>query len=188
MLQLTRVVRGDLKAAPVAPTVTLSFEDRRRSRLLVRLDDGQEAALMLPRGTVLREGDLLAGQGQGQGEEEGGPPMVRVRAAAETLSVARTAEPLLLSRGAYHLGNRHVPLQIGPGRLAYQHDHVLDDLARALGLQVTTESAPFEPEAGGYPHQGSAHHHGEGHGHSHSHSHSHSPLPQAGEGNRGGAR
>ncbi|MEO5767801.1 MAG: hypothetical protein ABIS92_05575, partial [Polyangia bacterium] len=110
MLQLTRVVRGDLKAAPVAPTVTLSFEDRRRSRLLVRLDDGQEAALMLPRGTVLREGDLLAGQGQGQGEEEGGPPMVRVRAAAETLSVARTAEPLLLSRGAYHLGNRHVPL------------------------------------------------------------------------------
>jgi urease accessory protein len=119
---------------------------------LVRLDDGAEAALMLPRGTVLREGDRLV-------PEEGGA-LVQVRAAAETLSVARTSEALLLSRGAYHLGNRHVPLQIGPGWLAYQHDHVLDDLARALGLVVTTESAPFEPEAGGYRTRGSEHRHG----------------------------
>ncbi len=198
MLRLTKVLRGNetpamagksatiaTSATPATPAtpemsatsaetarlVTLSFEDRRRSRLLVRLDDGSEAALMLPRGTVLREGDRLVA-------DEGGPT-VQVRAAAETLSVARTPDALLLSRGAYHLGNRHVPLQIGPGWLAYQHDHVLDDLARALGLAVTTESAPFEPEAGGYRHQGSERHHetnstGDvGHDHDHDHRHDH---------------
>lgn len=164
MLHLTEVVDA---ASPVEATLTLSFEDRRRSRLLVRLDDGREAALMLPRGTVLREGDLLRSPGE--------PPLlVRVRAAAETLSVARTADPLLLSRGAYHLGNRHVPLQIGPGWLAYQHDHVLDELARSLGLVVATESTAFEPEAGGYRHAGSAHSEAHSHAHSHSHSQTHS--------------
>jgi urease accessory protein len=152
-------------SAGAARLVTLSFEDRRRSRLLIRLDDGGEAALMLPRGTVLREGDRLVA-------DEGGPT-VQVRAAAETLSVARTSDASLLSRGAYHLGNRHVPLQIGPGWLAYQHDHVLDDLARALGLAVTTESAPFEPEAGGYRHQGSERHHDHDHDHDHNHAGAH---------------
>jgi urease accessory protein len=143
-------------------TLTLSFEDRRRSRLLVRLDDLTEAALMLPRGTVLRAGDLLA-------STDGEAVVVRVKAAAETLSVARTADALLLARGAYHLGNRHVPLQIGVGWLAYQHDHVLDELARALGLAVTTEEGPFEPEAGGYRHQGSELHGAEGQGHDRGH-------------------
>lgn len=145
------------------PTLTLSFEDRRRSRLLVRLDDLTEAALMLPRGTVLRAGDLLA-------STDGAAVVVLVKAAAETLSVARTADALLLARGAYHLGNRHVPLQIGVGWLAYQHDYVLDELARALGLAVTTEAGPFEPEAGGYRHRGSDHHH-----HHHDH-HDHHDL------------
>jgi urease accessory protein len=143
-------------------TLTLSFEDRRRSRLLVRLDDLTEAALMLPRGTVLRAGDLLA-------STDGAAVVVLVQAAAETLSVARTADALLLARGAYHLGNRHVPLQIGVGWLAYQHDHVLDELARALGLIVTTETGPFEPEAGGYRHQGSELHGPESHRHDHEH-------------------
>ena len=153
-------------ATPVATTsVTLSFEDRRRSRLLVRLGDGREAALMLPRGTVLRDGDLLrADTGL----------IVVVRAAAETLSVARTSDPHRLTRAAYHLGNRHVPLQIGPGWLAFGHDHVLDGLVRELGLEVTTEVVPFEPEAGGYRHRGSAHAtatHGHAEGQSNSHDH-----------------
>lgn len=164
MLQLTQVI--DHPGTGDGPRiVTLTFEDRRRSRLLVRLSDGTEAALMLPRGTVLREGDWL-------GDADGKSP-VRVRAAAETLSVARTADALLLSRGAYHLGNRHVPLQIGAGWLAYEHDHVLDDLARAVGLSVATESAPFEPEAGGYRHQGTHHHHHDSDGHTHEHGHGH---------------
>lgn len=159
MLQLTRILPSSSSLSP-SPSLTLTFEDRRRSRLLVRLDDGREGALRLPRGTVLRDGDLLGG------DPDQTP--VRVRAAVEQLSVIRTADPLLLSRGAYHLGNRHVPLQIGPGRLAYQHDHVLDDLARALGLEVTLESGPFEPEGGGYGHRGSAHGHDE-HPHAHPH-------------------
>ncbi len=169
MLRLMKVVGRDAagQGADVPKsTLTLTFEDRRRSRLLVHLGDGSEAALMLPRGTVLRDGDWLGG--------EGGAPVVRVRAAAETLSVARTADVHLLTRAAYHLGNRHVPMQIVPGALSYQHDHVLDDLARELGLNVTTEEAPFEPEAGGYRHQGSRTH---GHDHDHArdrdHDHDH---------------
>ncbi|HEX2656650.1 MAG TPA: urease accessory protein UreE [Polyangia bacterium] len=147
-------------------SLTLPYEDRRRSRLRAALDDGNEVALLLPRGTVLRDGDCL-------GADDGGPA-VRVRAADETLSVARTADPLLLCRAAYHLGNRHIALQIAPGRLAYQHDHVLDGMVRELGLTVTTEDGPFEPEAGGYRHEGtSGHSHGHDHHHDHGHPHRH---------------
>jgi len=147
-----------------AATLSLGFEDRRRSRQLARLDDGREVGLDLPRGTVLREGDRLSGDGV---------PVIVVRAAPETLSVARTSDAHLLARAAYHLGNRHVPLQVAPQRLAYQHDHVLDGMVRELGLTVTTERAPFEPEAGGYRHDGNerrGHTHGpHDHGHHHEH-------------------
>jgi len=123
-------------------TVTLPFEARRRSRLRTRLDDGREVALLLPRGTLLADGASLL--------DEETNFVVTVKAAAETLSIARAAERHLLVRAAYHLGNRHVPLQLGPEWLAYQHDHVLDDLVRGLGLTVQIECRPFEPEAGGY--------------------------------------
>jgi urease accessory protein len=168
-LRLTELVPA-AAAVPVAGageaverTATLTMDERRRSRSLLRLDDGGEAALTLPRGSVLRDGDRLRGEPAGV--------VVLVRAAAENLSVARTADRGLLTRAAYHLGNRHVPLQIGPDSLSYEHDHVLDDLARALGLEVTVVSAPFEPEAGGY---GSGRHgHSHGHGHDHHHDHDH---------------
>jgi len=162
-LRFTRVAT---EGGPAAATLRLGFEDRRRSRQLARLDDGREVGLELPRGTVLRDGDRLAGDGA---------PVVVVRAAPETLSVARTADAHLLARAAYHLGNRHVPLQVAPDHLAYQHDHVLDGMVRALGLTVTTERTPFEPEAGGYRHDGSerrGHAHGE-HGHHEHHEHHH---------------
>lgn len=148
-------------------SLTLPYEDRRRSRLRAKLDDGSEVALLLPRGTVLRDGDCLGGDDDG--------PVVRVRAAAETLSVARTDDPHLLCRAAYHLGNRHIALQIAAGQLAYQHDHVLDGMVRDLGLTVTTEDGPFEPEAGGYRHEGTSGH-GHHHGHDHGHTHSHRPA------------
>ena len=87
----------------------------------------------------------------------------------------------MLAKVAYHLGNRHVPLQIETGFVRYQHDHVLDDMVRQLpgadtSVTVNVEQAPFEPEAGAYQ-QGGGHHghsHGHGHGHSHSHDHDHS--------------
>jgi urease accessory protein len=122
--------------------LTLSFEDRRKSRLRTHLDDGRDAAVLLDRGTVLYDGDILV--------EEGKSRVVKVKAAAEIVSVARTTDPHQLTRAAYHLGNRHVPLQIGPDWLAYPHDHVLDGLVRELGLSVVTECLPFEPEPGGY--------------------------------------
>ena len=134
-----------------AVTLTLPFEERRKSRLLTRLDDGREAAVVLPRGTVLVDGICLL--------DDQANVMVTIKAATETLSVAYAKDRHQMLRAAYHLGNRHVPVQIGHDWLAYQHDHVLDDLARSLGLVVKTEERPFEPEAGGY-----GHFHGHPHG------------------------
>ena len=106
-----------------------------------RLSTGEEAGLMLERGTVLRGGDrLLADDGR----------VIEVVAAPETVSTVTAAEPASLARAAYHLGNRHVALQIGPGWLRYLHDHVLDEMVIGLGFQVAVESAPFEPEGGAY--------------------------------------
>jgi len=129
-------------------TLTLPFELRQKSRLLTQLDSGEKAALLLPRGTVLRQGDLLRSRcGR----------VIGVRAAAETVSTVTVADSTLLARAAYHLGNRHIALEIAPGRLRYLHDHVLDALVQQLGLTVTVEQAPFEPEAGAY---GGHHPHG----------------------------
>ena len=167
MLRFTDVVaEEDADAAAPAGVLTMRFEDRRRSRMRARLDDGREAAVLLPRGTILRDGDRLR-------EAEGGL-VVTVRAAAQTLSHVHISDELLLARAAYHLGNRHVPVQIGPGFLAYQHDHVLDGMVAEMGLRVETRRAPFEPESGGYRHgAGEAHRHG-GHHHEHGgHHHEH---------------
>lgn len=131
-------------ADPTA-TVTLPFELRQKSRLRVRLSTGVEAAMLLPRGTILRHGDLLrANSGI----------VIEVVAAPELVSTAHALDPLALARACYHLGNRHVPLQIGRNWLRYAQDHVLDEMVRGLGLTVHTERVPFEPEAGAY-----AHHH-----------------------------
>ena len=154
MIRLTR--RLD---APVAPThtLTLPLEQRMRSRLRVTLDDGSPAGLFLERGSILRHGDCVA-------SEDG--LVAEVRAAAETVSTARCDDPVQLARACFHLGNRHVPLEIGAGVLRYRHDHVLDDMVRGLGLSVVVEQAPFEPESGAYP---------SGHGHDHAHGH-HDPA------------
>ncbi len=129
--------------------VTLPWERRTRSRQRITLDDGREALLVLPRGTVLRDGDVLVGAHGGR---------LRVVAAAETVSTAHAEDGARLLRAAYHLGNRHVAVEIGVGWLRYQHDHVLDDMLRGLGLTVAVEPSPFEPEAGAYA---------AGHGHGH---------------------
>jgi urease accessory protein len=121
--------------------LVLPFGERSKSRLRAILDNGEEAGLILERGSVLRHGDLLlADDGR----------VIEVRAAAERVSTIHTNDALMLARAAYHLGNRHVALQIGAGWLRYQHDHVLDDMLRGFGLDLVVEELPFEPEGGAY--------------------------------------
>ena len=158
---------GEGVAAGDAAKLTASWDLRQRSRFRAHLDDGREVAVVLPRGGVLRHGDLLVGEcGLG----------VEVCAAAETLSEARTQDADLFARACYHMGNRHVPLQIAPGRLRFQPDHVLAAMLKALGLELADVEAPFDPEAGAY---GGGHGHGssdsesEPHDHTHGHTHDH---------------
>ncbi len=138
------------EAAPetLATTLTLDWERRQRSRLRARFDDGREVALLLPRGTRLRDGDVL--------QIDGGA-LVLVRAAAEELSCVESTDTGLLMRACYHLANRHVPVQFDASRLCYRRDHVLDEMLRGLGMSVTAVMAPFEAEAGAYGHHADAH-------------------------------
>lgn len=138
MILLTRrVTEGEATA-----TATLSLDTRIKSRVRITLDDGRDAGLMLERGQLIRGGERLA--------DEAGAEVVLVVAAAEQVSSVYCSDPLALARAAYHLGNRHVPLQVEAGFLRYQHDHVLDEMVRGFGLDVRVEQAPFEPEAGAY--------------------------------------
>jgi urease accessory protein len=136
----------------------LPFEQRQKSRLRARLENGEEVALILARGRVLRGGDRVAAT---DGRE------VEIVAAPEKLLHIESAE---LARVAYHLGNRHVPLQVGPGFLRIAEDHVLEEMARKLGARVSHVEAPFEPEAGAYGHQHDEMGHG---GRIHDHFHDH---------------
>jgi urease accessory protein len=125
----------------------LPFDQRQKSRLRTRLASGEEVGLFLEHGAVLRGGDYLqASDGR----------TVLVVAAEEDLMQATCATPFELARAAYHLGNRHVAVQIGAGWLRFQKDEVLAQMLRGLNATVTALSAPFEPEAGAYA---AGHHH-----------------------------
>lgn len=161
-MQMLEIVLDPNDRRRARESLTLPFELRRRARLRTRLDSGGEVGLLLERGLSLRHGDRLA--------TRDGVLVVEVRARPELLSSVATSDPHLLTRAAYHLGNRHVPLQIEPGVLSYQHDHVLDDLMGELGLEVKVVERPFEPEPGGYA---GGHRHGHEHGHEHAHEDGH---------------
>jgi urease accessory protein len=163
-MKTARSVTREREPAPTGEVV-LDFQRRQKHRFLATLTDGRELGVQLPRGTVLADGDLLR-------TEDG--EMILVRAADEELSIAEASDPLLLTRVAYHLGNRHVALQIEPGRVSYLHDHVLDDMVQRLGAEVSFRAAPFRPESGAYgSHPGGHHGHGHDHDHDHDHDHSH---------------
>ena len=135
--------------------VALAFEWRQKSRMRLAIETGPRAGeaigFDLPRGTVLRDGTLVA-SATGQS--------LRVRAADEELIHVEAETPFALMRIAYHLGNRHVPLQMGEGWVRLQYDHVLENMVRGLGGAVTLIDAGFDPESGayGYGHHGHAHH------------------------------
>ncbi len=136
--------------APDARLV-LPFDARQKSRLRTRLESGEEAGLFLPRGTILRGGQCLRGN-DGR--------VVLVVAADEALLHIECASAPALTRAAYHLGNRHVPVQIGGSWLRCARDDVLAEMLRGLGATVSEIAAPFEPEAGAYA-GGHTHHSGE---------------------------
>ena len=147
MLKLTEVVHH---AETPAATLTLPFDLRQKTRLRTQLDNGVEVALQIKRGTILRGGDYIK-------SEEG--TVVLVKAASEHVSTAYVNDTLSLAKACYHLGNRHVPLQIGSNWVRYQHDHVLDHMLEEMGLSVLIEDAPFEPESGAYHNDSHAHEH-----------------------------
>ncbi|EMH6919208.1 urease accessory protein UreE [Escherichia coli] len=154
MLYLTRRVETP---AQTTASVTLPVDMRVKSRIKVTLNDGRQAGLLLPRGLLLRDGDILS--------NENGDEFIKVIAADEAVSVVRCADPFMLAKACWHLGNRHVPLQIMPGELRYHHDHVLDDMLRQFGLDVDFAHLPFEPEAGAYVSKSHAHNHDQEHSH-----------------------
>jgi urease accessory protein len=121
--------------------LVLPYEKRQKSRLRTRLSSGEEAGVFLERGEVLRDGDLLAA-------EDG--RVVRVRAEPEPVIDILCDNARQLVRVAYHLGNRHVPLQIGDGWLRIADDEVLRKMAQALGALIVAREAPFDPEPGAY--------------------------------------
>src|SRR6201996_8946714 len=186
MRTIDKLIAPHLKLAPVlvkrAPTLTLAFDDRRKSRLAAALDNGEEVALLLPRGTVLRDSDVLVA-------DDGG--LVRVVAAAEAVLYVRPKDPLTLTRAAYHLGNRHTPVEVGADYLKLEYDPVLADMLKRIGAMVEQVTLPFQPESGAY---GGGHkhghdetfaedyalaqqvygeHHGHDHGGGHDHAHDH---------------
>ncbi|MDP1611317.1 MAG: urease accessory protein UreE [Sulfuritalea sp.] len=147
MLVIEKFAEGKV---PATERLELSFDIRCKSRLRTTLASGEDCGLFLERGTVLRGGDkLVANDGR----------IVEVIAAPETLMEAVSGDPLLIAKAAYHLGNRHVAVELKPGRLRFTTDHVLGEMVRGLGLKVAEVEAAFEPESGAYGAHG-------GHGHS----------------------
>lgn len=130
-------------------TTSLVFRLREKARQRILLESGESVALMLPRGTVLHNGDILVSR-TGR--------MLRVFAAPEPVSTVLESSIRQLTRVAYHLGNRHVRLQIGESWVRYQSDHVLDEMVRGLGSSARSHQAPFEPEPGAYHDHRTTHH------------------------------
>ncbi|MCP8898235.1 urease accessory protein UreE [Gilvimarinus xylanilyticus] len=159
MLEAFKVVQGP--ARDDIPVVELTFEQRQKSRYRTQTRCGQTLGWFVERGHVLADGELL---------ECSDGTRVLVEAALETVSNVVCDDRRQLARVAYHLGNRHVPLQVGDNFVRYQHDHVLDIMVKGLGLAVECKQAPFNPENGAY--------HGGSHGHSHDHAHEHSHTHQ----------
>jgi urease accessory protein len=169
MLTVNKILPQGQGLAPVllkrAATVQLDWDVRQKSRFEATDSQGRLLGVFLPRGAVVRGGDVLVA-------EDGS--MVRVIAAPQPVLVithcTEHGTPFDLMRAAYHLGNRHVPIELKPDHLKIEPDHVLADMLRTMHLIVREENTAFEPEGGAYGNAG-AHAHGS-HGHAH-HGHDH---------------
>ena len=168
MLTINKLIPQARGLAPVlvkrAASVELDWDVRQKSRFETTDSTGRTLGVFLPRGSVVRGGDVLVG-------DDGS--LVRVLAAAQPVLVVRHCSahgtPFDLLRAAYHLGNRHVPLQLAPDQLKLEPDHVLADLLRQMHLIVSAANEAFEPEGGAYV----------AGAHAHDHAHDHAPAAPA---------
>ena len=169
----SKLIPGGRGLAPIllkrAATVELDWDVRQKSRFDATDSLGRQLGVFLPRGTLVRGGDVLLA-------EDGA--MVKVIAAPQAVlritACTSHGSPFDLTRAAYHLGNRHVPIELKPDHLKIEPDHVLADMLRAMHLIVNAAEEAFEPEGGAYSSGG------HGHGHDHGdHAHSHAPVAAA---------
>ena len=176
MLQVSKIMPQGAGLAPVllkrAATVELDWDVRQKSRFEATDSLGRQLGIFLPRGTLVRGGDVLVA-------EDGS--MVKVIAAPQTvlrITACNThGSPFDLTRAAYHLGNRHVPIELKPDHLKIEPDHVLADMLRSMHLIVNEVSESFEPEGGAYSAGGHGHAHEGEHGHAHAHAPAAAPAP-----------
>ena len=173
MLTCSKLISGGQGLAKAlikrAPTVSLDWDVRQKSRFQVEDSLGRVLSVFLQRGHVVRGGDVLVA-------DDGS--LVRIEAAPQALLRITTCPqhgtPFDLIRAAYHLGNRHVPIELKPDHLQIEPDAVLADMLRSMHLIVNKVDAAFEPEGGAY----GAHHGGSGHSHDDGHDHAHAPASQ----------
>jgi urease accessory protein len=171
MLQVSKIMPQGAGLAPVllkrAATVELDWDIRQKSRFEATDSLGRQLGIFLPRGTLVRGGDVLVA-------EDGS--LVKVLAAPQSVlritACTSHGSPFDLTRAAYHLGNRHVPIELKPDHLKIEPDHVLAEMLRSMHLIVNEVSESFEPEGGAY----SAGGHGHGHAHEDGHGHAHAPA------------
>ncbi|OEZ30182.1 urease accessory protein UreE [Variovorax boronicumulans] len=176
MLTANKLMPQGRGLAPVllkrAATIELDWDVRQKSRFDATDSQGRQIGIFLPRGTAVRGGDVLVA-------EDGS--LVRVIAAPQPVlritHCTAHGTPFDLTRAAYHLGNRHVPIELKPDHLKIEPDHVLADMLRSMHLIVVAVEEAFEPEGGAYGAQGHSHG-GHSHDHSHDHGHSHGSGPK----------
>jgi urease accessory protein len=173
MIHFSKLIRHGQGLAPVllkrATSITLDWDVRQKSRFESTDSAGRQVGVFLQRGQVVRGGDVLVG-------EDGS--LLKVLAAPQAVlritHCSQHGTPFDLTRAAYHLGNRHVPIELQTDHLKIEPDHVLADMLRAMHLIVHEVQDSFEPENGAYgEHGGGHHHHGDDHGHAHAHAHEH---------------
>jgi urease accessory protein len=164
LIRATKVFPAAAWSQVATDTVVLDFDHRHRRRLRMQGEGGLDFLLDLPEAVAIRDGDgLLLEDGR----------IVAVRASNEPLLEIRARDALHLVRLAWHLGNRHLPVQIAADRLLIREDHVIAAMLTSLGATVAHVEAPFDPEGGAYEGGGHGHHHDHGDEHDHGHDHTH---------------
>jgi urease accessory protein len=177
MLACSKLIAGGKGLASVllkrASSVSLDWDVRQKSRFETTDSLGRTLGVFLSRGTVIRGGDVLVAE-DGSLIQVNAAPQEVLRITACTIH----GSPFDLTRAAYHLGNRHVPIELKPDHLKIEPDHVLAEMLRAMHMTVHTVQEAFEPEGGAYSSAGHSHghdhaHHDHGHDHGHNHEHGH---------------